>query len=151
MARNDKSITNVAMLGGVGVPPLWVDAANILLEKADADATEKALQNNEELLKKIINEGGIDKWHKDYTYKYLSSFFKQNPLDDILKSSSECYLFIQYNGNNFFRLSQEVMVAALQSRGRNVVVHRAFHFDNNANDYEGEFGRIVDWFLNRNP
>ena len=151
IARNYKGITNIALLGGVGTPGLWTDIAIDVLENApDFHKTEDAVQKQEVLFKEIIKDNSVNKWYYDRPYRYWSSFFRMNPMDDILNTNTNVYVFQIYQNGIVYMLSTEVLVSALQAKGRNVVVRRETSFDKVTYDIDSEYTRIVDWFLTDN-
>ena len=156
LARNDASITDIALVGAEGAPEPWRLITKAIRENNDAASTQTAIEQAEQLISKIKSNGdSINNWFGDYPYKYWASIFRAFPIDDLLHSTARVYVMQAFPTPYLHIISNELIITALQSQGHSVTVHRfdaktSEPTEENIRYVTNEYARAIDWFLANN-
>ena len=153
MANTYKSITNLALISESGAPTAW----EIMLHESNKNNKVKgAHQINDIMIQDIIsNKNSIDKWHGDFTYKYMYSHITSLLSYDVMNNDAAVYVIQLTPGETISISSMAAVTALLRLHGRDITVRNINGFnaiptESSTKEMTDEYARIIDWFLSKN-
>lgn len=155
LAAREPRITNLALVGGSGPTQLYDFIAGAYASSTDQTKVLAALEDLE-LKRAAIASAPQDstQFAWGHPYKRWSSFFASSSVDNLTKTAANIYVVSGMADTSVPILSTEVLYAELIRRGRNITMrripggnHALMRDGASINEVEGEYDRIVRWYL----
>lgn len=155
LAAREPRITDVALVGGSGPTQLYDFIAGAYASSPDQINVLAAL-GDLELKRTAIASAPQDstRFAWGHSYKRWSSFFASSSVENLTKSAANIYVVSGMADTAVPILSTEVLYAELIRKGRNITMrripggnHALTREDASINEVEGEYDRIVRWYL----